>query len=98
MVENPEVALEGTWIYDESILCNVRIIKSNIFYGSGDYEDPPEIRDDEEIECFYIEFESMTQKGNFCSSRGGYLTLSEAISEAERVTNQKINWIRSREI
>lgn len=70
------------------------LIKWNVLYGSGDYKDPLEICDDKEIECFYIEFESMTQKDKIDSTRGGFLTLTEAIAEAEQVTNQKINSIR----
>lgn len=51
-----------------------------------------EVRDDKEIECFYIEFESTIEKGRYDSSRGGFLSFSDAISEAEKVSNQKIDW------
>jgi hypothetical protein len=92
MFDNAEVILEGTWVYDECITCHLLIIKWHTLYGSGDYYDPPEIRDDKETECYYIEFESMIEKGKIDSYRGGFLTLSEAINDAEKVTNQKINW------
>ena len=93
MFKNAEVVMEGTWIYDGSIPCNLRIIKCNVLYGSGDYYDSPEIRDDKEIQCFYIQFEDMLKKGSY-SDGGGFLTLSEAINEAEKVTYQKINWTK----
>ncbi|NFT06667.1 hypothetical protein FDF26_06230 [Clostridium botulinum] len=92
MFENAEVVLKGTWLYDGCITCHIRIIKWHTLYGSGDYEDPPEISDDKEIECYYVIFESIIDKGKIASSRGGFLTLSEAITEAEEVTYQKINW------
>lgn len=93
MFENAEVVLEGTWLYDGCVTCHLRIIKRHTLYGSGDYYDPSEIRDDKEVECYYIEFESMIEKGNFDSKSGGFLTLSEAIADAEKVTYQKINWV-----
>lgn len=92
MFENAEVVLEGTWLYDGCITCHLRIIKWHTLYGSGDYEGPSEISDDKKIECHYVIFESMIEKGKIDSFRGGFLTLSEAITEAEEVTYQKIYW------
>lgn len=94
MCENAEVVMEGTWIYGGVVSCNLRITKCNVLYGSGDYYDPPEIRDDKKIECFYIQFEDMLEKGRY-SCGGGFLTLSEAMREAEKVTYQKVNWVNT---
>ncbi|MCT4619102.1 MAG: hypothetical protein N4A62_06910 [Marinisporobacter sp.] len=94
MFENAEIVMDGTWVYDGSVTCNLWIVKCHILYGSGDYKDPPEIRDDKEIECYYIEFESMIERGKVSSVRGAFLTLSDAMNEAEKVTNQKINWAK----
>lgn len=91
MFEGAEVVKEGTWIYDDCIVCNMRIIKWHTLYGSGDYEDPPEIQDDREIECYYVEYESMTENGKYGGGRG-FLTLSEAMEDAEKSVFQKINW------
>jgi len=63
-----------------------------MLYGNGDYEDEPKLRDDKKVECYYIEYESMTEKGVFNSRSIGFLTLSEAMKNAEEVTNQKITW------
>ena len=93
MFENAEVVAEGTWLYDGCVPCYLRIIKWDILYGSGDYYDSPEIRDDKEIECFYILFEDMLEKGRY-SRGGGFLTLAEAMDDAEKATFQKINWSR----
>ncbi len=76
---NIDVVIEGTWIYSGQITCHIRIIKSDILYGSGDYEDPPEYCNDKEVECYYIEFESMIEKGNYNSRHMGFLSLSQAI-------------------
>lgn len=92
MFEGAEVVKEGTWIYGNSVVCNIRIIKWHTLYGSGDYKDPPEIQDDREIECYYVEYESMTEKGRYGVISQGFLTLSEAMAEAEKSVFQKINW------
>lgn len=93
MFENAEVVLEGNWLYAECIPCHLYVIKSHTLYGSGDYKDPPEIRDNKEVECYYIKFESMVDRGKIDSRLGGFLTLSEVIAEAENVIYQKINWV-----
>jgi hypothetical protein len=91
-MDNRKVVMKGNWIYGESVTNNLQIVRSDVLYGSGDYEDPPEIRNDKEIECYYIEFLSSTHKDKVDSVRGGFLTLAEAIDNAEEITNQKIKW------
>jgi hypothetical protein len=53
-----EVAKTGTFLYDGEVICDIRIARSPVCHGSGDYEDPPEIATDHERETFYIEYES----------------------------------------
>ncbi|TGE31372.1 hypothetical protein [Desulfosporosinus sp. Sb-LF] len=74
------------------IACNLRIVRWDTLYGSHAYEDPEEVRDDKEIECVYIEFESTIEKGRYDSSRGEFLSFLDAISEAKKMSNQKIDW------
>ncbi|GAA0182534.1 hypothetical protein SH2C18_48970 [Clostridium sediminicola] len=93
MFEGAKKIMVGTYVYASSVPCKLWIIKWDILYGSCDYEDPSEIYDDKEIDCYYIEFESMIEKGKVSSVSSGYLTLSDAIKDAEKITNQKINWL-----
>ena len=95
MFDNAEIVAEGTWIYAERHICYLRIIKWNVIYGSGDYEDSPEICDDKEEECYYIQFESVTEKGDFNSQTGAFFTVNEAMTYADEVTCQKVNWINT---
>ncbi len=60
---NEIVVMEGTFLYDGKVECDLRIVRSAVRYGSGDYEDPPEIADDTEKTTFYIQFGSTTQRG-----------------------------------
>ncbi|WP_297429973.1 hypothetical protein [Clostridium sp.] len=89
---NIEVVARGTWVYGGSVVCKLRIVKSDMMYGSGDYEDESELRDDKKVECYHIEYESMNEKGVFNSRSTGFLTLSEAMKNAEEVTNPQISW------
>jgi hypothetical protein len=84
LLENSKVVMKGSWTYGGTVKY-LQLIKSDVLYGSGDYEDPPEIRNDKEIECYYIEF---------LSTSGGFLILAEAIIEAEELTNQKVSWMK----
>lgn len=42
----------GTFLYDGTVTCDVRIVRTEMRYGSGDHDDPPEIRDDQPEPCF----------------------------------------------
>lgn len=67
MIDSAEVVKSGIWKYTDLIECEIRIVKWDILYGTGDYEDPPELCDDREIDCYYIFYESPAKKGEFVS-------------------------------
>ena len=91
MYQDMEIIKRGKCFYDNIVEYEVRIVKGHIFYGSGDYEDPPEIRDDQDIECYYVWCEDLTLKGNFNIGAGGFLSLDEAVKSVEAAT--RIQWI-----
>jgi hypothetical protein len=80
---NKTIIKHGTFLYADLVLCDICIALSAIQYGSGDYEDPPEIAEDVEVETYYICFGSTTERGSYSSQSGGYLSLSAAITDAE---------------
>jgi hypothetical protein len=45
----------GEWLYDGRISLAARLFKSDTRWGSGYYEDPPEICDDQAMECYYLD-------------------------------------------
>lgn len=89
-----EVAKTGTFLYDGSIACDIRIVRSPICYGSGDYEDPPKIADDQLHETFYVQYGSTTERGIYTAGGGGYATLFDAMAAAERAPGfgKTIRW------
>jgi len=92
MFENSQIIIEGTFLYGETVTCDIRIFRHDMRYGSGDYEDDPEFQDDVEGEFYYIEFGSTTERGKFSSQSCAYPSLSAAIDEAEKRTNGTVRW------
>jgi len=79
-----KIVMEGTYLYDNTIECDIRIVYSPIRFGSVDYEDPPEIQNDQEIDTYLIEYGSTTKRGYFNARGGGYNTLEEAMESAKK--------------
>jgi len=52
-------------------------------FGSGDHADPIAIRDDREVDTFYVEYGSTTQRGVFNAGGRGYPSVAEATAAAE---------------
>jgi hypothetical protein len=94
MFKNAELVKEGIWRYSDSVECKVRIVKWHILYGTGDCEDSPEISDDRDVECYYVLLESIVEKGKFPTTRGGFLTVQEAVEDAEVSMFHKIEWTK----
>jgi len=81
--ENATVVKRGMCKYDNSKEYEVRIIEWHVMYGTGDYEDPIEVCDDRNIECYYVFFENLIKRGEFNVGGGGFLTIEEATASVE---------------
>jgi hypothetical protein len=78
------IVKSGTFLYDGSVLCDVCITFSPVRFGTGDYEDSPHVRDDAQIDTYYVHFGSTTERGRYHSGGGGYPSLPEAIANVEQ--------------
>jgi hypothetical protein len=90
------VVEEGTFLYAAEIECRLRVIKSSVVYGTGDAEDEPKVSQDQEIQCFYVEYGSTTEPNTFVARSQAFLSLQEALHGA---TNQlgpgsSVRWSR----
>ena len=76
------IVKRGTFLYGGMRRCGVEIVETNFRPGSGDHEDPPEIRDDVEGVFFEVWYESA---GNHKFSAGGgwFESVAAAIKSAE---------------
>jgi hypothetical protein len=87
-----QCVLSGTWLYDGTVECGVEVWRRNWRPGTGDYEDPPEIRDDLEGEWYEVVF-SPTGGGRMGQARGGYHpTLEVAREHVRTLTDGTFRW------
>lgn len=95
LYEGETVVKKGTFLYDGTVLCDLRIVRSQVRPGSGDWEDPPELANDKEGEFFFVQYGSTTERGHFNSSAGGGETIEEAIAKAESAPGigKTVRWI-----
>ena len=89
------VVKNGTFLYDSTVICDVRIVRSRMRPGSGDWQDPPEVADDHHGDFFRIQYGSTTARGHFNAAGGGGASLQEAIAVAESTPGigNTIRWI-----
>jgi hypothetical protein len=80
----------GEWLYDGRISLAVRLFKSDTRWGSGDYEDPPEVSDDQAIECYYLQLQVAGDErfGSWC----GFLTLDDVERFGHEQLGNSLRW------
>lgn len=59
MFENLPTVRSGYWLYDGTVRLPVRIVQSQLRYGTGDYEDEPQVREDVVGKCFYLVYTTL---------------------------------------
>lgn len=67
------------------------IVQSDIFYGTGDYEDFEDICGDKEIDCYYVWLENLIYKEIYNVGCGCFMSLEDAISNIESKT-EFVEW------
>ena len=89
------VVKAGTFLYNETIPCDIRIVRSPIRYGTGDHDDPPDVANDQDREVFYVQFGSTTERGQFSSNGGDNATLGDAVLAAETAPGigHTVQWV-----
>ena len=92
MISRPSDRLvkRGTWLYDGLVQCAMEIWQTNLRPGSGEYEDPKDVREDAHGTFFEIRYASsgqtqITGGGGWCDS------LQAAVSSVESLTRD-VQW------
>jgi len=83
MRDGTTVVKQGEFLYDGVVTCDLRIVLSPVRFGTGDDEDPIEFRDDVDVDTFYVEYGSTTERGVFKAGGGGHPSLAAAVAAAE---------------
>ncbi|OOG42815.1 hypothetical protein [Polaromonas sp. A23] len=86
---------EGTWLYDGQISTGVRIVSCSIRWGTGDWEDLPEVCNDLKVAGFDVQWASPTSPVDYANRESAnFATLKAAIEYAESVawTKGTLKW------
>jgi hypothetical protein len=96
LLPGQSVVAEGTYLYDNTVECRLRIIYSPMQFGTGDSDDDLEIANDVVRDAFYIEYESTTDQERFNAGGGSCASLEEAKAKAESTPGigHTIRWRR----
>jgi len=79
IIDEAKTVATGEWMYDGIKPCRIIIKVEDLWPGSGDYEDPPEIFEDRHLPCLSVWYESPSSKGTFHSGGGYYLTVEDVL-------------------
>lgn len=95
MFEGCESVKEGVFLSDDSVTCILRIFQHDTQYGSGDHRDPPEWRDNQTGEFYYIEYEyaATAERESYLAYSIAFTTLAEAVGRAEKAV-KTLRWIK----
>jgi len=86
------VVKRGRWLYTGSRVLQVRVVRRERWYGTGDDEDAREQRDDRDVECFGVLFETADGSDPRFAGGGQYLTVESAIRAAEALVGDTLEW------
>lgn len=81
----------GSWMYAGSVPIAVRLFRSDMLWGTGDYEDPPEWRDDRQVECYYLEFEMLGEQR--WGSRSSFMSIEGVEEYGRQELGGTVTWI-----
>lgn len=87
-----KVVREGRWMYAGSVEVAVRLRESEVRYGSGDHEDPPDLRDDIHVRCFYVDWDG-AGTARSSSVTGPFETELEAEEFAAKQSGGTVRWL-----
>ena len=70
-ISTAPVVKRGKCIYANVTEYEVIIVRWHTLYGTSDYENPAEIQEDQNFECYYIFKKNLIKKGDFNAEGGG---------------------------
>lgn len=90
-----KVVAVGTYRYAGEVECDLRVVRSPVAYGTGDYEDEPEGGNDRVEDAFYVKYGSTTERGVFKSGARPFSTLEQARIAAESAPGigHTVRWV-----
>ncbi|PCJ14507.1 MAG: hypothetical protein COB04_15200 [Gammaproteobacteria bacterium] len=91
MKNTDELLIEtGSWLYAGSVECIVHLVERNVAYGSGDSEDPIEVREDRDGVFYYLKMSDPTAPGKFSTESGAFESIEKAKGYAGKVCSELV--------
>lgn len=85
-IDKCKIIKQGILLYDNVHEYKVIITESDILYGTGDFEDAPEIAEDRECICYYAWCDSPSNRSHFCTGLlTAFMSIDEAMKEIEKL-------------
>lgn len=81
----------GMWLYANELPMAVRIVRRDMRYGTGDYQDEASIAEDLAQETFYVLYQTSAGEPRWCGD-GSEPTLDAASELAERMLGPTLKW------
>jgi len=88
-----DIVKKGVWLYDGSVAVAIRIVRGDSYFGSGDYEDTPEIQDDRQVGTFRVWYESAGEPGRFNNGSGQFFSLQDAVEWVGQTFRETLKWL-----
>lgn len=82
---------QGLWFHAGVTSCHVHIVRHHTLLGTHDEQDPPDIANDREVDCYYVRFDLPRSAQVWCDG-GAALSLREAVFLAQRRLGPVISW------
>ena len=93
-IPDDDVVKQGSWLYGDTVRRAVRIVRQEVWYGTGDHEDPPDVREDREVECFAVLFETALGAEPSYVGGGQFESVDAAVRHVEEVLALPVAWSR----
>lgn len=87
-----KIVQRGVCLYGGQKPYHVIIIKSDFYYGTGDYEDDPDIADDREVETYVVYYEDLLHPDQYNAGGGQFFSLQAATERVEEI-NPDVRWL-----
>jgi hypothetical protein len=87
-----QIIKQGIWLYDDVVVCDIRIVKYAWRFGTGDCEDDEDDQNDQQGEFYYIQYGSTIERGNFSEPGFCCNSLKEAMANADAQTRGTVKW------
>ena len=81
----------GTWMYDGVVPCRVYLMHRNVWPGTGDVEDEPEVREDRDVVCVEVLYETPTGLPRIVGG-GLHADVDSAAEHASKLLGASLVW------